>query len=178
MSIEWRNPTLKRLQKLWVSERCAPELLLYDEEIVNGVKEQVELQQDIVDEERASQSDDGNWRSNVYLMELDRINYVLRCYLRTRLEKIELHVIYILKSPEYRQRLSGAEMEFARNYADLLQQHFVKSALNNLPSQLRGLTDQNTHVDMSMFLQASIALHWLQSELTLPISFSTCSTWS
>lgn len=45
-------------------------------------------------------------------MELERIKYMVKCYLRTRLFKIEKHLLYIIEKDQA-SLLSEQEMSFA-----------------------------------------------------------------
>ena len=50
----------------------------------------------------------------VYRTEVDRIKYLLRSYLRTRLKKVERYCLFILDNEEAQQMLSPKEMQYAK----------------------------------------------------------------
>jgi hypothetical protein len=81
-------------------------------------------------------------------MEINRIQYLLQCYLRCRLMKIEQHCLHILTIPTMTARLSSSELEFAQGYKTLLNEHFNAAFLNDLPEPLRKIDDNKDGVNM------------------------------
>ncbi|KAF9423620.1 GINS complex subunit [Podila epigama] len=108
---EW----VSQLTQAWINERSAPEILKYEAEAVQGLVAKCDEQQGIIDE-----LDTGNDAtiiiSILYQTELERIKFVLRSYLRTRISKIELHCQFILKDISSRRKLSKAELTYAERY--------------------------------------------------------------
>ena len=62
---------------------------------------------------------------------------MLSAYLRTRLFKIEKHVLHILKHPDLQSRLSLSEITYAKQYLQTLEQHMTASCLSSLPEAFR-----------------------------------------
>ncbi len=56
----------------------------------------------------------------IYTVELQRVKYSLRCYLRARLKKLEQHVMHCLDDPDIKQRLSEKEVKYGEEYFLLL----------------------------------------------------------
>ena len=56
----------------------------------------------------------------IYTVEVQRVKYSLRCYLRARLKKLEQHVMHCLDDPEMKDRLSQKEVKYAEEYFLLL----------------------------------------------------------
>ena len=73
--------------------------------------------------------------AHVYEMELERIRYVLRCYLKRRLAKLERLALYVLRA-RLEHRLSQAEASYVRAYTDLLGAHLHRTFLAQLPVSL------------------------------------------
>lgn len=73
-------------------------------------------------------------------MELERIKYVLRCYLKLRLKKLQRFAMYVVDRDLF-DRLSPQESEFITNYCDLLGDHLSKMFLCQLPDRLQPLND-------------------------------------
>ena len=80
------------LKQAWVNELSAPELLPYCHTHVDNLLEQIQHQQEILD--TIQQTDQSSILSNhifvnlCYEMECIRYQYVIRCYLETRLAKV------------------------------------------------------------------------------------------
>merc|ERR1711990_81543 len=112
-----------------VSEKGAPEILQYQDEAVDGLLELIK-QQEIDASEQANESTTNQFLFNVYQMEINRLKYMLSAYLRTRLFKIEKHVLHILKHPDLQSRLSLSEITYAKQYLQTLEQHMTASCLS------------------------------------------------
>ena len=80
--------------------------------------------------------------ANIYRLELERVEYILRSYLRTRLFKIEKNYKYILKNEEQEKKLSKEELLYCKKYKDLIEKHFSKSFLNFIPTRSKSLDEE------------------------------------
>ncbi|GBG31710.1 DNA replication complex GINS protein SLD5 [Hondaea fermentalgiana] len=145
-----KNVDVDLLRRALLNEKGAPELLHYEALLVKHLKEAVDRQQEVVDELQTNVSN--MMRSMMYQMELDRVNYLIVEYLRTRLRKIERHAFFIIKHEEMRDRLSEAELRFAQRFADLQASHLRKLALSKMPEVHQKLDDQNNQVNMSTLI--------------------------
>jgi len=137
---------VERLKTAWINEQCSPEILQYEADIISTLLSQIEHQQQYIDEEQSDP--DLQFHTHLYEIESERVKYMMRCYLRERLFKIEKHVIFILKNEEMTQRLSPEELTYAQKYCDLLEESFGSAFLNLLPENLRSLTEQTSDLDM------------------------------
>ena len=81
-------------------------------------------------------------RAHVHELELARVRYVLRAYLRRRLAKLERYAFFALASQLDERLLSPAERAFVRQYAELLGAHLRRAFLAQLPPALQSLTDR------------------------------------
>ncbi|KAI8821680.1 uncharacterized protein EV422DRAFT_427775 [Fimicolochytrium jonesii] len=140
-STSYFNDDVRTLTQWWVNERCAPEILPYQDELVRSLLEMVEAQTSIL-ETKTSDTADGAFLNVLYQQEMERIKFVIRSYLRTRLAKIQKYTAFFLREPEFRGRLSEEELAFAENLQQLLEKHFTKSCLEGLPPFLTRLDDQ------------------------------------
>jgi hypothetical protein len=52
----------------------------------------------------------------IYERDLQRTQWLIKAYHRTRIHKIEQHVQYYLHHAEYTSRMSAAELEYAKAY--------------------------------------------------------------
>jgi GINS complex subunit 4 len=65
---------------------------------------------------------------NIHKMELERVKFLLKSYLRTRLLKIERFVLYIVEK-EQGELLSEGEVQYAFNLFESKKQYFATSML-------------------------------------------------
>ena len=61
------------------------------------------------------------------------VRYLLRGYLRTRLRKLEVHVMAVLDDGESMERLSEKERSYAGQYLRLFAGHMNASLMEHLP---------------------------------------------
>ncbi|KAI8597620.1 hypothetical protein EDD21DRAFT_384998 [Dissophora ornata] len=143
---------VERLTQAWINERASPDVLQYEQGSVDGLLEKIEYQTGIIDE-----LDSGNDTSMIisilYQTELERVKFVLRSYLRTRISKIEKFCQYILADASSKRRLSRAEVLYAENYAKATRQHYDSSFLSSLPPSLQGQDDTVFDRKLSMISQ-------------------------
>ncbi|KAJ1726038.1 GINS complex subunit [Coemansia biformis] len=74
-------------------------------------------------------------------MDVDRVKYLVRSYLRTRLTKIEQHAMHYTREPLYRGRMSQNELDYAKGFVALEERHMRRSFLDQLPPHLRSLDE-------------------------------------
>ncbi|GAQ85666.1 hypothetical protein KFL_002480040 [Klebsormidium nitens] len=127
------------LKRAWRDEKAAPEILPYQEELLERVKEQVEFQEELIQD---SQSDPNlETIVTLYKLDVDRIKFLMRSYLRTRLEKIEKHAIHIAGGDSVK-RLSPKELNYLEKFCDMLDQYMDRAVLSELPATYNKLLHQ------------------------------------
>lgn len=143
-----QSELLGRMRRAMMNEVYSPEILDYEKETVTAIQNLTENQGDALDDveyDTTTSNTNGNgnmvgFDMHVKRMELERVSYLVRSYLRTRLKKIERGILYIFKNQSSLfERLSAAEREFAVAYMNLVEAHFKRSFLSMLPEKLRNL---------------------------------------
>ncbi|KAJ3277450.1 hypothetical protein HK104_003290 [Borealophlyctis nickersoniae] len=134
----------KSLTQWWINERCAPELLMYQGDTVANLREMLECQTAIL-EDNPPDTPESAFHVVLRQQEMERVKFVIRSYVRTRLAKIQKYTPLILSEPEYTRRLSQEELEFAERFQKLIDEHFDKSCLDGLEHFIRRL-DENEMV--------------------------------
>ncbi|RKO86464.1 hypothetical protein BDK51DRAFT_6509, partial [Blyttiomyces helicus] len=135
---------VQRLTQSWVNERCAPELLPFEDELVSDLREMLEARVRVLDIESDDEpeSPEAAFLVIIYQQEMERIKYVLRSYLRTRLDKIQRYTRHLLQDRTARSCLSQEELTFASKFQGLLDRHFMNSCLDSLPPGLQTLNEE------------------------------------
>ncbi|PON64933.1 GINS complex subunit Sld [Parasponia andersonii] len=80
---------------------------------------------------------------SLYQMDLDRTQFLLRSYLRIRLQKIEKYMFHILNTDELFNRLSKEEKSFAERSSNDLKIHLEESVLSRLPDNYQSILQQS-----------------------------------
>lgn len=136
-----KNDVLSLTAK-WIDERCAPEVLPFETALLDRLMSKVHRQIENIEKESMEVMDSKqNFRLILIQTELERVKYLIRSYLRTRLYKIDKHALFILGKAEYRQRLSADELTYCRRHQAILTAHYRASFLSSLPENLQRLDD-------------------------------------
>ncbi|KAJ2660236.1 GINS complex subunit [Coemansia sp. RSA 1200] len=122
------------LTRAWINERGAPDILEYEGAAIENLMELADFQMQRIPTQPALVA-------NILKMDVDRVKYLVRSYLRTRLSKIEQHARHYTIDPGYRGRMSQGELDYANGFVDLGDKHTQRSFLDQLPPHLRDVND-------------------------------------
>ncbi|KAG1326172.1 DNA replication complex GINS protein SLD5 [Cocos nucifera] len=128
------------LKRAWRNEKAAPEILQFEAALVLRAREQIQLLEETVEEFTENGVDD--LVVSLYQMDLDRTLFLLRSYLRIRLQKIEKYMIHISKTNLW-NRLSEQEQRFAKRCTDIMEKHLGQSVLSRLPYGYQSILKQS-----------------------------------
>ncbi|XP_022147485.1 DNA replication complex GINS protein SLD5 [Momordica charantia] len=140
---EASTPTndVEPLKRAWRNEKAAPEILPFEASLIGRIKEQIQLMEETIEEYSRSGIDP--LIVSLYQMDLDRTQFLLRSYIRIRLQKIEKYMLYMLKSDELFGRLSEEERVFAERCCHDVKSHFDESVLSKLPNNYQSILRQS-----------------------------------
>jgi len=113
------------MRNAYMNERFAPELLPHCNDLVARISKVIEDQE--YDVQQLSGSEDALMRT-IYQTEIERTKYLVGCYLRTRLRKIQDQALFLVQNEEARANLSENERNFAVRYAETYQNHIHREA--------------------------------------------------
>ncbi|KAL9101780.1 MAG: hypothetical protein Q9163_002999 [Psora crenata] len=133
---------LQELTRAWVTERSAPELLPWPEPLMERMLGRIQKQIQLVEEQTGNPDPKANFRLIIVQTELERFKYLVRCFLRARLAKIDRHTLHYLSRPNLASLLSPSEIQYARTHTALLHQHYHSSFLSQFPTSLQKLDDK------------------------------------
>ncbi|XP_021730363.1 DNA replication complex GINS protein SLD5-like isoform X1 [Chenopodium quinoa] len=119
------------LKRAWRNEKSAPEILQFQSSLVLRSREQIQLMEETIEEFTRSGFDP--LIVSIYQMDMDRAQYMLRSYLRTRLQKIEKNMIHFSKTDLW-NRLSKEEQSFAKRCYENMKSYLDESVLSKLPT--------------------------------------------
>lgn len=129
------------LKTAWRNEKAAPEILQFQAPLVKRAKEQIQLMEETVEEYEESGMDP--LTVSLYQMDLDRAQFLLRSYLRVRLQKLEKFMFYIWKNESLRSRLSDPEKMFVQRCIDDMENHLEETVLSKLPDNYQSVRRQS-----------------------------------
>jgi GINS complex subunit 4 len=77
-----------RLKKAWCAEQFSPEILMYEAELVDvHLRRLSEMERSL---DVTFTSAEQKFLGNIYEMEMERVKYVLKCYLKLRIKKVSV----------------------------------------------------------------------------------------
>ena len=139
-----RNEDVQALIRAWRTEVSSPEILQYEEDLVNELRSMLKSQDsnlerelDGLDNDEDDDNDDKASRAailDMYTMEMERIKYSLARYLRTRILKIENSVHYLITS-DHQDRLSDQEKDFLEKVNTINNNYFEDQITRNVASR-------------------------------------------
>lgn len=139
-----------------MNERMAPDLLPYKTDLMEEVISQIQHQQQVLldsyeygDSNAESGVIGSDFKLQLMIMEtnIERIAYLLRLYIRTRLAKLDSFTIYYINEAAEESTgsrlplLSSAERSYMHKHFKILTQLYNTSFLNKLPTFLQLLDD-------------------------------------
>ena len=143
------------LKRALMNERASPELLPYELDLLTRLQSRCEQQEaavedihfDAIDDRQTGVVREAYQESNELVntclsIELSRIKYMLRAYLRIRLFKIENYVMHCIESQEVQDRLSPLELSHAYEFVKLMGTHLKSHVTSKFPEAFSSVTKQ------------------------------------
>lgn len=128
-----QSEDLVLMKRAWRNERAAPEILSYEEDLVARLMEIIDNQEGIVGEDFGDPKKE--LQTHIYTIDLNRARFLVRAYLRARLQKIERHMLKILSHQDLYRRLSKAELDHLDRYMATVQRHMEACVLSQMPDK-------------------------------------------
>lgn len=146
---------VKLFMEGWQNERLSPELLPHLGDYVDCMMEQVSQM-----EENIQDLNKKDLRRSIHKFELQRMQYLINNYLRTRVDKVEMNALHILQEENNRgddeKYLYPGERKFAVEYLTHSNSLFM-SLLKGMPAHVRTLTTDQAMIkpdlDMPVFVR-------------------------
>lgn len=152
---ETTQPLYNQLVTVMLNERMAPDLLPYKHELMKTVlTELLNQQQFLLDSYEYGDSNadsgvvSGDFKLQLMIIETDieRLSYVVRLYIRTRLAKIDSFLIYYINETEddtgtATSLLSPEERDYMHKHFQILTKLYNNSFLKKFPTFLTLLDD-------------------------------------
>ncbi|TFK66078.1 GINS complex, Sld5 component [Pluteus cervinus] len=134
---------LDQLIRHWMNERHAPDILPAQEDLMNGILDSIRRQSEIVHLLRGNttMSEDEHIRITLVQTEIERVKFVVRACVCTRIYKIEKYARFIMTNADVQTRLTAAEQALAQRHAALTDRHYYTSVLQSLPEKQAHLDD-------------------------------------
>ncbi|KAJ3218881.1 hypothetical protein HK099_004905 [Clydaea vesicula] len=136
--------------KAWINEKNSPEILNFKKELLESLSLKLTTQKHFIEEENLE-----IFLSSIYLQEIERLKFLIRSYLKMRLEKIEKFSLDFLVNQENRLKLSSKELSYCEKYQRLKQEYFNKTCLEKLPEMLRSIEEKN-EMGLSMIVEPDL----------------------
>ena len=155
---------MTNLVTIWRNEKLSQTLLPYEENIINEVTSLIEKKENELKDKKI----DKNVR---YYIEIDihRIKFIIKDYLRIRLMKIEKYLFYLLKNNKI-DILSQNEIKFAAELMDVKAAYFIQGLkkMNSLANNFYPFTDKNkTRIEKMQSISDAMITKPTESEFVI-----------
>ncbi|KAI9298145.1 hypothetical protein K502DRAFT_322884 [Neoconidiobolus thromboides FSU 785] len=135
-----QSTSIESLQKLLINERNCPELLKFNFLLLEEVNELLELQLANLEIIQLNSKNKPEDEIKVLLLQsdIDKIQYCLRNYFRTRIDKIERYSIYFyLNLNIFQELFAEFELDYLRDYYSLYTNYLKSNQPETLPEEIR-----------------------------------------
>ncbi|CCG84882.1 protein of unknown function [Taphrina deformans PYCC 5710] len=133
---------MKDLTQAWTAERNSPDILPFSTLLIEGAMTRLRAQIDTV-ESMATDNERIFFKLVIMQIEIERIKFLLRSYLRTRISKIDRYLMFCNRDEVTSGHLSALERHYAEKHQMILERHYHTSFMKNAPESghLRKLDD-------------------------------------
>lgn len=121
---------ITNLITIWINEKTSPELLVFND-LMTIVLQKLESQSLLL--ENMSQE------RIILQLEISRLEYIIKSYLRKRLEKIERFAFYYEINESF--KLSSQEKDYLKEYLVITREYALESGLETFPKALHAFDD-------------------------------------
>lgn len=134
------------MKQLLSQEKMAPELLPYQHQLMEHICGRINQQDREINAGAQNSgggstvSADGRFYLNILRMELERVKYLVKAYLRARILKIEKHLLFIVEKDQA-SLLSDAEADYAWQLYESRKEHFKGEFFDKISKRLNTMQD-------------------------------------
>ncbi|KAJ3322019.1 GINS complex subunit [Boothiomyces sp. JEL0866] len=163
------------MKQALVNEIHSPELLSFQEELFLKLKEKLESQLSKAEDMQNSDQVD-KMEHYITLQEIERIKFVLRKYIKTRIAKIEKYTLFYLMDPSEKFKMSLDEIVYAERFSEMVEKYHHDSFLKELPLHLQSLKEpemiRKPNKDDAVFIRCLQDIGQVQSSLEESVEMS------
>ncbi|KZO97393.1 GINS complex, Sld5 component [Calocera viscosa TUFC12733] len=137
-----RTDPISQLVKAWTIERCSPDIMAFEGELVGKIMGYLDAQAKLIGVLKVDgASEEDHEKIGLVQMEMDRVGWLLRSYIATRQEKLMRYTSYINSTPAIQTRLSVAEQTLIESYQQIFEESLIRDVVGNLPEELQALDE-------------------------------------
>lgn len=116
----------------WTMERNSPEVLGYDEILLETANSRMREQIEIVE---ATEINDNrtNFKLVILQTELERLKFLVRSYLRTRIAKLDRFALFCMREYNMLSKLSVLERHYVEKHQAILERYYHATFLKDVP---------------------------------------------
>ena len=145
---------LTALQKIWSNEKFSKELLKYEHDCLSHIINLIEKKEKELLESNSNKNKSGNYNNtdssifgDILELDIERVKYLVKDYLRVRLSKIDKYIYYIIKN-DLASLLSETEWEFAVSLFKIKKNYFNEELFKKIPDTLNNFKNEQQLEEM------------------------------
>ena len=129
--------------KIWQKEKFTNQILPFNDHVINNSTFLIEKKKDEL--KSTSFQNENDFLKEIFELDIERFLYLIKDYLRIRINKIQKFIFYIIKN-DLSNLLSQNEFDYAFNYYKLQKAYFTQNLYKKLNSNLNDMTSISNQI--------------------------------
>lgn len=141
---------LQLLQEAWIKEKMVPDILPYEEGLIERILERIRKQLEFIEMnsiELQTEEKDIKLMLVIVESELERIQFLIRSYVRLRLQKIDKYALYIQQNSAEREKLNLDEVTYMEGHLSMLYELFDEQFLKKIHVKTTNIGEDELMID-------------------------------
>lgn len=140
----------KLLQEAWIKEKMVPDILPYEEGLIERIIERIRKQLEFIEMnsvELQTEEKDIKLMLVIVESELERVQFLIRSYVRLRLQKIDKYALYIQGNNNEREKLNLDEVTYMQGHLSMLYELFDEQFLKKIHAKTSNIGEDELMID-------------------------------
>ena len=145
-----KDEDMKFLREAWIKEKMVPDILPYEEGLIERILERIRTQLEFIEMnslELQTQEKDIKLMLVIVESELERVQFLIRSYVRLRLQKIDQYALHIQENENQREKLNQDEVTYMEGHLTMLYELFEDQFLKKTRSRINNIGEDQDMVD-------------------------------
>lgn len=145
-----KEQDIKLLRQAWIKEKMVPDILPYEEGLIERIIERIRNQLAFIEMnsvELQTQEKDIKLMLVIVESELERVQFLIRSYVRLRLQKIDQYALHIQENEHQRKKLNSDEITYMEGHLAMLYELFEDQFLRKTRIRESNIGEDESMVD-------------------------------
>lgn len=145
-----KDEDMRSLRQAWIKEKMVPDILPYEEGLIERILERIRAQLEFIEMnsvELQTHEKDIKLMLVIVESELERVQFLIRSYVRLRLQKIDQYVLHIQENDSQREKLNRDEVTYMEGHLTMLYELFEDQFLKKTRSRNSNIGEDQDMID-------------------------------